>query len=71
VSRPFLAVSRAPTLCRRQLAEQRRRARVAAGRTRTVHLGRAWFRPKGTQIVFLFSEYMQFLANLKICVGFI
>jgi hypothetical protein len=37
----------------------------------TVHLGRAWFRPRGTQIDFLFSEYIQFLTNSKNCVGFI
>jgi hypothetical protein len=29
------------------------------------------FRPRDTQIDFLFSEYIQFLANSKICVGFI
>jgi hypothetical protein len=28
--------------------------RVAAGRARTVHLGREWFRPRGTQIDFYF-----------------
>jgi hypothetical protein len=37
----------------------------------TVHLGRAWFRPSGSHFKFLFSEYIQFLVNSKICVGFI
>jgi hypothetical protein len=46
-------------------------ARVAVGRAHAVRLGRAWFRPSGTRIRFIFSEYIQFLANSKICVGFI
>jgi hypothetical protein len=46
-------------------------ARVAVGRAHAVRLGRARFRPSGTRIRFIFSEYIQFLANSKICVGFI
>jgi hypothetical protein len=63
------------------------RARVAVGRARAVHMGRAdatsvgqaplcnWaergFGPVTLELVFLFSDYIQILANLKICVGFI
>jgi hypothetical protein len=60
---------------------------VAVGRTRVVHMGRAdaasmgqaplcnWaergFGPVTLELVFLISEYIQILANLKNCVGFI
>jgi hypothetical protein len=42
-----------------------------AGRVGTVQLGRAQIRSSGIRIVFLFSEYIQILANSKFCVGFI
>jgi hypothetical protein len=52
--------------------------RVAVGRARTVHVGHAslcnWaereFGLVALKLIFLFSEYIQILANLKICVGF-
>jgi hypothetical protein len=60
---------------------------VAVGHARAVHMGRAdamsvghaplcnWaereFGPVTLDLVFLISEYIQILANLKICVGFI
>jgi hypothetical protein len=63
------------------------RARVAVGRAHAVHVGRAdatsvgqaplcnWtergFGPVTLELVFLISEDIQILANLKICVGFI
>jgi hypothetical protein len=55
------------------------RARCAYGLSRrcghgpraTVQLGQARFRPSGSRISFPFPEYIQILANLKICVGFI
>jgi hypothetical protein len=37
----------------------------------TVQLGSGRIRPIGLQFIFLFSKYIQILANLKICVGFI
>jgi hypothetical protein len=44
----------------------------ARGPRATVQLGRAQIRLSGTQIdFFLFSEYIQILANLKNCLGFI
>jgi hypothetical protein len=62
-------------------------ARMAVGHARVVHVGRAdaasvgqaplcnWaergFGPVTLELVFLFSDYIQILANLKICVGFI
>jgi hypothetical protein len=54
-------------------------ARVAVGRTRTVHVGHAplcnWaereFGPVALKLIFLFSEYIQILVNLKFCLGFI
>jgi hypothetical protein len=53
--------------------------RVAMGRARAVHVGQAplcnWaereFGPVALKLIFLFFEYIQILANLKICVGFI
>jgi hypothetical protein len=72
---------------RRPRAAPTDRARAAMGRARTVHVGRAdavsvgqvllcnWperdFSPVTLELVFLISEYIQILANLKICVGFI
>jgi hypothetical protein len=63
------------------------RVRMAVGRARAVHVGRAdtarvgqvplcnWaergFGPVTLELVFLFSEYIQILTNLKICIGFI
>jgi hypothetical protein len=60
---------------------------VAVGRTHTVHVGQAdavsvghaplcnWaereFGPVTLDLVFLISEYIQILVNLKFCVGFI
>jgi hypothetical protein len=62
-------------------------ARVAVGRASAVHVDRAdavsmghaplcnWvergFGPVAADLNFLFSEYIQFLANSKICVGLI
>jgi hypothetical protein len=37
----------------------------------TVQLGQVRFRPCGSRISFPFSKYIQIIANLKICVGFI
>jgi hypothetical protein len=37
----------------------------------TVQLGRSGFGPVIVELFFLFSEYIQIPANLKICVGFI
>jgi hypothetical protein len=62
------AVTRAPravTLCTR--AEPR----CGRGSCATVQLGRVRIQPSGSRISFLFSKYIQILANLKICVGFI
>jgi hypothetical protein len=71
---------------RRRRPRRPRPARKAVGRVRyahrpsrryergpraTVQLGRARFRPSGSRICFPFSEYIQILANLKICVRFI
>jgi hypothetical protein len=55
------------------------RARCAHGPSRcygrgpraTVQLVRTRFRPSDSRISFPFSEYIQILVNLKICVGFI
>jgi hypothetical protein len=73
------------TLCRPRAST--RRAHVAVGRACAVHMGRAnaaslgqaplcnWvehgFGPVTLELVFLFSDYIQILANLKMCVGFI
>jgi hypothetical protein len=59
------------------------RARVAVGHARAVRVGRAYtasvgqvplcnwaergFGPVALKLIFLFSEYIQILANLKIC----
>jgi hypothetical protein len=61
---PFPVVSRALAPCRRRLAEQHHHRaapppcstvrRALCGPHRTVHLGRAWFRPKATQIKFYY-----------------
>jgi hypothetical protein len=72
---------------RPRAAHTGRASAVAAGRTRTMHMGRAdavsvghaplcnWadreFGPVTLDLVFLISEYIQILANLKFCVGFI
>jgi hypothetical protein len=45
--------------------------RCGHGPRATVQLGRAPFRPSGSRISFPFSEYIQIITNLKICVGFI
>jgi hypothetical protein len=63
------------------------RARVAMGRARTMRMGRAhaagmgqaplciWaergFGLEALKLICLFSDFIQILANLKICVGFI
>jgi hypothetical protein len=48
------------------------RARVAVGRTHALcNWAERGFGPVTLELVFLFSEYIQILANLKICVGFI
>jgi hypothetical protein len=72
-------------LCRPRAST--RRTHVAVGRACAVHMGRAdaasvgqaplcnWvergFGPVTLELVFLFSDYIQILANLKMCVGFI
>jgi hypothetical protein len=45
--------------------------RCGRGPRATAQLGRARFQPSSSRISFSFSEYIQILANLKICVGFI
>jgi hypothetical protein len=60
---------------------------MAVGHARAVHMGQAYaasvgqaplcnwaergFGPEALKLIFLFSEYISILANLKICVGFI
>jgi hypothetical protein len=74
-----------PALLRPRLSTGR--ARVAVGRACAVHVGRADVASVGQaplcnwvergfglvrlELVFLFSDYIQIIANLKICVGFI
>jgi hypothetical protein len=41
------------------------------GHAHTVQLGHGGFGPLAFDLCFLFSEYIQILANSKICVGFI
>jgi hypothetical protein len=64
---------------RRSRAAHPGHTHVAMGRARAVCVGQAplcnWaergFGPVTLELVFLFSEYIQILTNLKICVGFI
>jgi hypothetical protein len=58
----FPAVSRAPVPCRRRLAEQRHHRDAPPPRV---------FSPVALRLDFIFSEYIQFFVNSKICVGFI
>jgi hypothetical protein len=44
---------------------------VQASYAGTVQLGRSGFGPVTVELLFLFSEYIQIPANLKICVEFI